>query len=499
MAVTKADVDRESVRRYGFARFVQLAWPLIEAVPLVWEPHMQLVCDHYQAIADQEIRDCVVNVPPGTSKSKIGSVLFPAWVWSREIKLPKFGFETKFLFTSYDEKLSLDFAKASRSLMLTDWYKERWPHVEIEGGERAPAGMFENTAGGIRVSTMFGGAATGRHAHILLADDPHKPADLNSGGEQAMAVLDDAWKTWTGTFCRRVADAATFARVVVMQRLHEADLAGRMLKDSKVVHLCLPMRFEPHRAYQSQWGSDWRTEEGELLCPIRFPESYVNDVQSGPTGLTARDWAAQMQQRPAPEAGALFLREWFAQRWEVHPRGVRWLMSVDSSLKDNRDSDYCVIQVWAWSGAQYYLMDEVRARMAFSGQVAAVRSMRQKWPHVGQILVEDKANGTAIIDTLRRSVPGVIAVNPEGGKFARANAIEPILRAGNVWFPNAYWMGEFVEEFATFPVGSHDDRVDALSQALLWMSGRSRTQKFKKAMANAGNMLTRHAQLGYRR
>lgn len=499
MTPTAAEVDRESVRRFGFKKFVQLAWHQVEAAPLIWEKHMELMCDHYQAVADQKVRDLVVNVPPGSSKSLTASVLFPAWVWTRRLNLPQFGYQTKFIFTSYDEKLSLDFAKRSMLLMTSDWYRDRWPHVEIVSGERASVGLFKNTAGGLRFSTMFGGAATGRHGHILVADDPHKPADIQNGGESAMLVLNEAWKLWTGTFSRRIADANTFARIVVMQRLHEEDLAGRMIRDPKVVNLCLPMMFEPSRAYSSPIGKDWRTEPGELLCPKRFPYDFLMNVMHGPTGMTARDWAAQMQQRPAPEQGALFQREWFAKRWDVLPKNAKYIISVDSSLKDHKDADFCVVQCWAWTGAFYYLMDEHRARMSFSAQVTAVKQMKAKWPAVGNILIEDKANGTAIIDTLKRSIPGVLPVNPEGGKLARANAIEPLLRAGNVIFPNAPWMEDFIEEFATFPVGSNDDRVDSCSQALTFMSGRTRHHRFQKAMANVQNSLTHAQQFGYRR
>jgi predicted phage terminase large subunit-like protein len=428
------------------------------------------------------------------SKSLISSILYPAWDW---IQNPW----RKFIFVTYDKDLSYDFARRSMALMQSDWFRERWSDWEILGGDRASAGLFKNSAGGVRFSTMMGGAATGRHAHTLIVDDPIKPADLNVGGSSAKNVLDEAWTRWSETFCRRVADAEKFAKVCIMQRLHEEDLAGRMIKDPKTVHLCLPMRFEPKRAYKSKWGSDWRTEEGELLAPKRFPADYVDDIEHGPTGMTPRAFAAQMQQRPAPEAGALFMREWFAKRWEAHPTGVRWCMSVDASLKDNNDSDYGVIQVWAWRGAEFFLMDQHRARMAFSATVAAVKAMKTKWPLVGQILIEDKANGTAVVDTLKRSIPGVMAVTPEGGKFSRAQAVEPYFRAGNVSFPPdhlASWMPGLIEEFATFPVGSFDDSVDSASQALLFMSGRSRVTRFKAAMNNARSNLTANPRLRYR-
>jgi predicted phage terminase large subunit-like protein len=480
------EVDVEMVKRYGFSAFVKLAWHVIEEEELVYENHMGVVCDHLQAVSRGEIKKLVVNVPPGTSKSRLCSVLFNAWDW---IENPW----RKFLYTSFDEKLSHEFAKITMDLISSEWFQARWPHVQIKG-DRPAAGWFHTIGGGQRVSTMFGGGATGRHAHFLFVDDPHKPRDLDAGGESAKAVLDAAWKVWTGTFLRRVANAKTFAYVCIMQRLHEEDLAGKILRNPDVVHVSLPMKFEPDHACVTKWGRDWRTEKDELLCPLRFPAEYVHDVEHSAEGMTPMGFAAQMQQRPTPAGGALFKTEYFAQRWTNLPIGGRYLMSVDASLKDLKDSDYCVIQVWYYLRNEYYLVDQVRKRMAFSATVDEVKRMKETWPKIGQVLIEDKANGTAIVDVLKQNMAGVLAVNPEGGKYSRASAVEPFMRAMNCWFPtHASWMNQLIEEHTTFPVGSHDDTVDALSQALLFMSGKKKGQRLKKAMAavRAGAMAAR--------
>ncbi len=471
------EVDVALVKALGFAKFIELAWPQIEAQELVFEPHMKLIADHCEAVAKGEIKSLVSNVPPGTSKSRLMSILFPAWDW---IENPS----RRFMFVAYDKELSLDFARISMKLIQSEWYQARWPHVQVVGGARAPAGHFKNTLGGSRFSTMMGGPATGTHCHILVIDDPIKPKDLDGGGSSAMAKLDEAWKTITNTFFRRVAKAKSFAKICIMQRLHTEDPAGRMIRAEGTVHLSLPMRFEPHTAYKSKWGSDWRKVEGELLCPERFPEEYVWAQQHGADGLSSRDFAAQYQQRPMPEQGALFQREWFDQRWEIVPLGMKIIMSVDSSLKANSDSDYCVIQVWGSKGGSFWLLDQVRARMTFSQTIDAIKRTKASWGGLGQILIEDKANGTAIVDRLKAQIPGVIAVNPEGGKEARANAVEPFLRAGSCIFPNRPWMPAFVDECVAFPVGAYDDSVDCMSQALIWLSGRSRHSTLKRAMEN---------------
>lgn len=469
-------VDVEDVRRGGFRAFVKLAWPQIEPKPLIYEPHMDLLCAHYEAVLHGEIHDLVVNVPPGTSKSTISSILFPVYAWIVDPTL-------KFLYTSFDEVLSLRFAGRALRLITSDWFKARWPKVQILDETRANQSLYENTAGGLRISTMMGGRVTGKHADILFVDDPHKVDDVKGEPDAVMAVLNTAWDRWIDSFCTRRADAATFRRVCIMQRLHEEDLAARMLREPGCVHLCLPMEFEPARRCITPWGVDWRQEEGELLCPRRFPRAVVDEDKRR---MTPRSFAAQHQQRPAPAEGALLLREWFQNRWVNLPPTLRMYLSIDANLKDRQDSDYCVIQCWGISGPDYYLVDQVRGRWSFGDAVVQARMMKRKWPMVTNILIEDKANGSAIIDTLSRTVPGVIPVNPEGGKLARADACTWLFRSSNVFFPaHAPFVEELIEEAASFPVGAHDDMVDAMTQFLNWASGQTRNYKFRKAMANA--------------
>lgn len=469
-------VDVELVRRGGFKAFVRAAWPQIEPKALIWEPHLDILCQHYEAVLRGEILDIVVNVPPGTSKSTISSVLFPVYAWIYDATL-------KLLGTSYDESLSLRFAGRSLRLMCSDWFKQRWPGIEIVSETRANLGLYENTAGGLRVSTMMGGKATGKHADILFADDPHKPDDLNGDPDSVNAVLDECWQRWIDTFSTRRADAQTFRRIVIMQRLHEEDMSGRMLREPGCVHVCLPMEFEAKRRCATKWGIDERTEEGELLCPLRFPQAVIEKDR---VRMTPRSFAAQHQQRPSPAEGSMLLREWFQNRWVHVPPKMRMYLSVDANLKDRKDSDYCVIQAWGVAGANYFLIDQVRGRWSFGDAVVQVKAMKTKWPMVTNILIEDKANGTAIIDLLSRTVPGVIAITPLGGKEARADACTWLLRAANVFFPqSAPFVNELIEEAAAFPVGAHDDMVDAMTQFLNWISGRTRAGKFAKAMANA--------------
>ncbi len=515
--------DVELIRRGGLLEFVKRSWHLVESCDLTLEPHMVVICKHLEACAyygmqsfdinweDQAwshwiwkddpdtgaaapggIDYLVIAIPPGFSKSLLCLVFFEAWVWT-------WGPQAKFITTSYGDDLALRDARRSFELMNSEWYGARWRslnttwsdvEVEIEGGERASMGYYVNTRKGSRFSTPMGGRPTGRHAHFLIADDPVKPDDLKLGGDSARESLEKTQYRWDAIFSNRSADAATFCRIVIAQRLHMEDLSGHAIKQG-AVHLRLPMEFEPHDAYASGWGSDWRTAEGELLAPIRFPTKVV-DLRK--TTTPPRDWAAQYQQRPSPEAGAVFQREWFQLVHEgVAPRGARLALSVDSSLKEGSDKDYTVVQCWAQvNAAKYLLIDQLRARCGFLDQLAMIERAWQKHTGIRQIIIEDKANGTAIVDTLRRSKPGVLAVDPQGGKRARAEAVSPLWAAGNVWLPPrrmAPWVDQFIEEHITFPVGSHDDTVDCETQYLLQASGRARRSRNKSAAAGIKAML----------
>ncbi len=515
--------DVEMVRRKGLLEFVRRSWHLVESCDLIEEPHMEVICRHLEACAyygsqsfriDWEaqawshwiwkpdpitgaeapggIDYLVIAIPPGFSKSLLCMVFFPAWVWTW---CP----QAKFITTSYGEDLALRDARRSFELMVSEWYRGRWLNlqtewsnveVDIEGGERASMGYYVNSRFGSRFSTPMGGRPTGRHAHFLLSDDPVKPDDLKLGGDSAKESLEKTHYRWDAIFSNRSADAATFCRIIIAQRLHMEDLSGHAIKQG-ALHLRLPMEFEPADAYASAWGCDWRTEDGELLAPRRFPPKVI-DLRK--TITPARDWAAQYQQRPSPEQGAVFMRDWFLLEHEgIAPRGSRLSISVDSSLKEGAGKDYTVVQCWAAvSAVKYYCLDQLRARVGFLDQVNMVARMYEKHAGVRELLIEDKANGTAIIDVLRRRYPGVVAVSPEGGKRARAEAVSPLWAAGNVFLPPkrlAPWKDHFIEEHVTFPVGSNDDTVDCETQYLLRASGRARGTRNRKAAAAIRAML----------
>lgn len=463
LSPTAADVDRERVRRRGLREFVRLAWPKVEPAALQWSWHHDAMCEHLEAVFKDEIESLVINIPPGMSKSLICSVLYPAWVWTQRP-------DWRWITASYSDTVVLRDARKARTLIESDWYRERWPEVQLPGDASASkaVGSYYTTAGGMRFSTTVRGSVTGQHGDGHIIDDPHDPAGVASVAELEATI------TWRReTMATRFRDPKHPRNVLVMQRLHERDLTSEFIREGATV-LCLPMRFA--RAHPHRWERDPRTTEGELLMPERYPEAVVQRLETTKLGPTAA--AAQLGQLPNPAGGGTFKREYFARRWVHLPTGGVWTISVDATFKKTDDSDFVAMQAWLSVGTTHYLVDQVRGRMGFAETCVQLLALCEKYPQATGKLIEDKANGSAIIDALKSKVMGLVPVEPEGGKEARAQASEPLWAAGNVVIPDEHhahypdgrvgapWVAGFVAEHLAFPRGAHDDQVDASTQYL---------------------------------
>jgi predicted phage terminase large subunit-like protein len=458
------ELDRELIRRGGFRAFVRLAWHLVESVPMIPGWHIDLICRHLEAVYRGDIDRLVINIPPSCMKSKLTSVLWPAWVWTMDPA-------HKFMSATFDATLAQRDAMAMRSIVRSDWYRKRWPDTQIDesGNTKDTQGVFFTNGGGFRYSTTVRGGATGWHAHTQIVDDPIKPSDIKGSPDSARTALESVLEWWKGTMASRKADPKRFARVLIMQRLHEADLAAYCVDDG-YTHIMLPMRYEPARKCVTKWGADPRTEPGELLWPERFDEQSVCETEREMGSQVA---SAQLQQRPAPAEGNIFNRAWLLREWDVLPADCQYIQSWDLSFKDTATSDFVCGQVWAYSDATYYLVHQIHGRMGMPETIAAIKAMTKLYPRATAKLIEDKANGPAVEQMMRREMTGIIMVNPEGGKTARANAVAPLFEAGNVRVPKSPWIDAWREEMASFPFAPNDDRVDAATQALTYINGKS--------------------------
>lgn len=500
LAIDDILLDRELGSR-SLKEFISMAWHLVEpARVLMHNWHIDALCEHLEAVTAGDIRRLVINVPPGTMKSLTCSVFWPAWSWARTP-------EAKWITASYSGAISRRDALRARRVLESQWYRERWGHLWEPNPDDWSSVRYSNSMAGYRMSTTVAGSATGEHADFQLVDDPIKPLDA-PGARVKSAALGACLEWWDETMSSRMVDPSTSRRVIIMQRLHESDLAGHALASGNYDHLCLPMEAErrcvitvPHPCSMAEDATGRPTEpttvgfkderqSGDLLWLERFPEKAVKERQRE---MGSRGAAAQDQQRPMPAGGGLFKRDWI-QYWRVFPRGrVQFIQSWDCAFKGLDDSDYVVGQVWARKDGEYFLVDQVRDRMSVSGTCKAILSLSAKWPKAVRKLVEDKANGPAVIQLLKKRVPGLLAVNPQGGKVARAQAVEPLWESGNVFIPDpalAPWVHDFVEELIPFngDDGREDDQVDSMTQALVYLHKRT-AGEYRKAMKNAGTIL----------
>ena len=469
-------LDREIVRRGGLYEFVKIGWKLIEPGQFRDNWHIGAVCEHLEAVSKGQIQNLLILQPPSTMKSLCVSTFWPAWEW---ILQPA----TKFIFCSYGQSLSNKNAKQHRDLYKSDWFQARWPDTQISPESLKQIKMFENTAMGFRFSTSVGGEVTGRHGDRLVFDDLVKAQDAD--GRPVVtdkSAIHKANQFWFKTMSTREANPRTTSKVGIMQRLHAVDTAQLCIDKGNYEVLRLPMKYESKYHCSTSIGfEDPRTEEDELLWPDRFsPESVEQKEEDlGPTAT-----AAQLQQRPNPVGGGIFKDLWF-QHWKPGlgglPADVKFsllIQSWDMSFKKTSTADYVCGQLWGLSGADMYLLDLIWERMSFTETIAAVKAMYSRWPKARKKLVEDAANGPAVVDILRGKVPGLVLVSPEGGKEARAFASEPFWASFNIWLPpvnDQYpWVSNFKKQHVDFPLGAHDDAVDAGTQAVIYLSERSR-------------------------
>jgi predicted phage terminase large subunit-like protein len=442
--------------------FIEQAWHIIEPLaPFVPGWHIDCLCEHLEAVSTGQINRLIVNEPPRTMKSGLISVFWPTWEWATRPT-------TRWMFSSYSMGLSVRDSLRCRRIIENPWYRARWGRTYQLTGDQNVKSRYENDKAGYRLATSVGGSVIGEGADILVCDDPNNLDEIHSDPvrEGVNRWLDEVWST-------RMNDPKTGRQVVVQQRGHDRDATGHLLsQDVKWEHILLPMEFDGKRRSTSLGPYDPRKEVGELLWPERFDAAVLKDLK---TRLGSYGAAGQLQQSPAPAGGGIFKRE----HWRFYKaRPMKFdevVLSWDMTFKKTTDSDYVAGGAWGRVGADKYLLDRVKERMGFADSVKAVRAMKKRWPQAVAILVEDKANGPAIIETLQKEIPGVIAVNPEGGKEARAYAIQPEHEAGNLYLPDpsiAPWVDEYIGEMASFPRGANDDEVDQTTQAINWWRNR---------------------------
>jgi len=452
-----------------FARFVENGWHVLHpTVPMTWSWHYDYLCELLTLVKRGELTRLLVNIPPRTAKSSIVSVLFPIWLWTSEP-------EHNFLIASHTLDLSVEHSIERRRVLQSDWFRRHWGHKFQLAHDRNQAAQFTNTCLGSMIATSVGANILGRGGDTLIVDDPLTAPQALSATQR------NAGNEWfDNTFCTRLNNPASGSIIVVMQRLHEVDVTGYLLttQPGRWMHVKIPLEAEEDETWKFPLSGQVITRKaGEVLLPERFTRSVVEEHRA-----RRLEFAAQFQQRPAPLEGNLIKRSDICYYGGTDPRtGVadeplpttfdKKIISVDCSFKNSPTSDYVAIVVIGVKGRKRFIINVVNMQLDATATEQEIRRQRDLYSYIQAILVEDAANGPAIIQRLKSNVPGVVAIKPQGGKLARVHAAAPEWHARD-WYVsrNSAWTEPFIEQLTIFPSGRHDDMVDAMSQAAAWLS-----------------------------
>jgi predicted phage terminase large subunit-like protein len=424
---------------------------------LVWNWHLDAICDHLEAITAGDITRFLANVPPGSSKSMLTSVLWQAWEWG-----PKGLPSMRYLTTAFNDGPVKRDTRKCRDLILSDWYRQLWPEVQLT---RTGETSFANSNTGTREGVAFG-SLTSQRGDRLVIDDPHSTETAESPTERIATT-----RKFREGAQNRLNDQEKSAIVVIMQRLHEEDVSGVIQEvGMDYVHLNLPMEFEPARACHTVIGfKDPRTEDGELLDPVRFPREAVEKLKRD---MGSYAYAGQYQQRPTPRSGGMFQRGDF-EIVDAVPANARRCRAWDfaaSKETPGKQPDWTVGLRMAHVGGTFYVEDVRRDRWT-PGDVEKnlKNTATQDGLNVRVRMPQDPGSaGKSDAATKVKLLAGfdVKALPVTGDKATRAKPASAQSEAGNVKLVRGEWNKTFLDEVCSFPNAAFDDQVDAFADAL---------------------------------
>jgi len=468
-------IRAERARRSLYQFLIQ-GWHVLEpTIKLEQSWHIETLCNHVQWMFEQwlgyvprETQNLICNVPPGTLKSRIFSVYGPAWAWLHRQ-------EMSFLCLSSTPGVALRDADMNKELISSSWYRETFK-IDWEVRTDADAkGLFKTTARGVRQSQGLNAKVTGIRADCIIFDDPN---DIKDTSEVKLKAVKNSWLAARN----RLNDLRIGVRLGVQQRTNEQDLTGHLLEQGGWDHLCIPMEYTETKCpcgaekCDTKLGkNDPRTIPGEVLQPERNTPAVLAEERKSMGSLA---YAGQMNQRPAPEGGAIFqTKDWRYYDELPHDKGMRFFvgpgtMSCDLTFGDTGTSRCAFLVMFPRNDARRYVDFAWAGKLDYPKMKAKLMEIYQLYlnngsPGIGKILVEGKANGDALISELGSTIPGIVRINPTQDKITRAKVCVPTVEAGNILLrKDSPWIDEFKGELASFPTGTYDDLVDVFSQAI---------------------------------
>lgn len=483
-AVRNADAIRaKQACRGGLLEFVRYFWPVLEPqTPFVDGWPLRAICDHLEAVTFGEINRLLMNVPPGFMKSLLTDVFWPAWE-AGPMNMP----HLRYVAFSYSASLTERDNRRFRDLIRSPEYQLLWgSRFKLEKqGET----LVTNDKTGWKLATSVGGVGTGERGDRVLLDDPHNIKEAESDQVRGETV-----RWFQEAMENRLNDIKKSAIVVIMQRVHELDVSGAILKAGGYVHLCIPFEFEPARKCKTPIGwQDPRTEDGQNAWPDRFPDDSMLAFKR-----RAYMWAGQYQQRPEPRGGGIFKRHWW-KNWNDetcvkfgvkpgHLPSFSYMLGVlDTAYTEKDENDPSAMTVWgvfpdATGAPNVMLVHSWEEWLEFNPLVEKTAKVAKDMK-MDRLLIEAKASGISVAQELERRFGGrgfaIEAVDPaKGDKIARAYAQTYAFEEGLVWapgYPDGRWRKaseRVIDQMATFPRSTHKDLTDTATMALWYLRAR---------------------------
>lgn len=444
--------------------FLKTFWDVIIKEPPVFNWHIEYLCEELeklsQCIINREPKpyDLIINIPPGTTKSTIVTIMWPAWLW---VNAPW----VRIISNSYSGSLSVEHATKSKDIIQSDKFHRLFPEIEIRR-DKSGKQNYENTETGFRYATSTGSTITGFHAHVIINDDPLNPKQAES--EQMRQAANEHTQTLSS---RKVSKANTPV-VTIMQRLHEEDVTGYLLKKKgdNIRHICLPAEDDGNVKPASL---SERYVDG-LLDPVRLSRSVLDEAK---TDLGSRGYAGQYEQNPVAVGGNIIKEAWFKKISQSEFRALRFkepmhffLDSAYDEKKTKSDNDPSGIIATCKIGNNIYITNAAKVWKDFPDLIAFLPEFlyANDYSSESSLRIEPKANGKSIVQVLERetSLNVTATETPTDSKAVRLHAVSPKIECGRVWLVEGDWNEEFIDEVCGFPSKAHDEYVDILGYAI---------------------------------
>lgn len=444
----------QDIFKYDFPTFIGKTLSIVDpGATYLPNWHIDFIAEYLEAARRGEITRLIINLPPRSLKSVCVSVAWPAWLLGHAP-------HSRVMAASYSASLSVKHSLDCRSVIQSEWYKRLFPDVKLTRDQNEKH-KFMTTQRGYRFATSVGGSTTGEGGNFLIIDDPISPANAMNNH-----CRDYANHWFDHTFASRLDDKRKGVMVLVMQRLHQHDMTGYLLAKGGWEHVSLPA-IAPE-AKQYCFGDICKgTRVGEPLHEARENEALINRAK---IELGSSAFAAQYQQQPLPEEGAMLRPWWFGRYKEIPESITRVVQSWDTAIKSGSSHDASVCLTFAESEGKSYLVDVKSVRLEYPDLKKLLYKHAADW-EPDAVLIEDKASGQQLLqDARRETMLPLVPIKPKGDKITRFAATSAMIEAGRVVLPQqACWLADFETEIFSFPAGGYDDQVDSLTQYLNWL------------------------------